>query len=400
MESDDREAAMSARSATRLASALAATSLALWASGEALALSVGRGKVAFLAIVLPMVIVFSAVGVLIVSRQPRNAIGWIFCGTGVAAGVSSLAHGYGEYWLHSGTGPDLLGKAVADYSNGSWIPIVLPCATFLLLLFPDGRLLSPRWRWVARAAAIGMVLAFVGSALIPGTIEDYPTVTNPFGSKTLSALLQAGGYTLLVIALIASPWSLILRFRRATADERQQIKWLALAGTVAVVTFFIAIAGYDFLGGSVSNAAILLTILGLPLTTGMAILRHRLYDIDVVINRTLVYGALTATLALIYLGTVLVLQLALSGVTSGSGFAVAASTLAAAALFRPARGRIQESVDRRFYRRKYDAARTLEQFGTRLRDEVDLATLNTELRAVVSRTLQPVHVSLWLRGPR
>jgi hypothetical protein len=391
---------MSRRAAARLGRVLGAVSLALWLVGQGLGLAASAGTggdVIVSAEFLAIVIVFSAMGTLIASRQPRNPIGWLLCGAGLAAALTSFSHGYAEHWLHGGGGPDLLGKSAAEYGEVSWMPLVLPCATFLLLLFPDGRLLSRRWRWVARAAAAGIVFAFVGSVLIPGKIPDYPTVTNPYGLGSVSDPLQGLGFLMLVIALVGSPLSLILRFRRASADERQQIKWLALAGAVAAVTLVAGAAFYDALGEAIPNVAILLSVLGLPLATGIAILRYRLYDIDVVINRTLVYGALTATLALSYLGSVLLLQLALSGVTSNNGLAVAASTLGVAALFRPARARIQESVDRRFYRHKYDAQRTLERFSARLRDELDLATLSSDLRGVVKETLQPAHVTLWLR---
>jgi len=239
----------------------------------------------------------------------------------------------------------------------------------------------------------------LAEGLRPGPLADFRSIENPYGVaggavegvEALSALL-------LVVGLAGSALSLILRFRRATGHQRQQVKWLALAGAVAAVTVPIAAVGSGLWGDAVTNIASMISVLGLPIAAGIAILRHRLYDIDVVINRTLVYGALTATLAGIYLASVLVLQLALSGVTEGSGPAVAASTLAVAGLFRPARARIQAVVDRRFFRRKYDAARTLESFGARLRDEVDLGALNAELGAVVRETLQPAHVSLWLRG--
>jgi hypothetical protein len=394
---------MSHRRAARLGWALGAISLALWLVGEGLGLAapdVSDGAGIVDAEFLAIVVVFSAMGALIASRQPRNPIGWILCGVGLAGALATFSHGYADHWLDGGGGPALLGKSAAEYGEVSWMPLVLPCATFLLLLFPDGRLLSPRWRWVARAAAVGIVFGFVGSVLIPGKIPDYPEVMNPYGLRSLSDPLQALGFAALAIALVGSPLSLILRFRRAAADERQQIKWLALAGAVAATTLvLLAGPGYAVIGEAASNIAILLSVLGLPLATGVAILRYRLYDIDVVINRTLVYGALTATLALTYLGSVLLLQLALDGLTSGSGLAVAASTLAVAAVFRPARARIQRGVDHRFFRRRYDAARTLEAFSARLRDEVDLRTVNSELSSVVRETLQPAHVSLWLRAP-
>jgi hypothetical protein len=221
---------------------------------------------------------------------------------------------------------------------------------------------------------------------------------NPIGvTSPWVDLLNGLSVLAIAIGIVGSSASLIVRFRRSRGEQRQQMKWLALAGGVAAATIPIAVSLYDEIGAAAMNAAIMLSVLGLPAATGVAILRYRLYDIDVVINRTLVYGVLTMTLALAYLGSVLLLQVALSGVTEGSGFAVAASTLAVAGLFRPARSGIQGLVDRRFYRRKYDAARTLERFGAHLRDEVALDSLSADLRTVVVETMQPAHVSLWLR---
>ena len=394
---------MSTRTAIRLAAGLAVLSVVLCVTGEVLSYMASRSGGSDLIVTiefLAITVVFSAIGTLIVSRQPQNAIGWLLCGAGLSAALAEFSHGYADHWLDTGAGSDLVAKTAALYGSLSWMPLVLPCATFLLLLFPDGRLLSRRWRPVAWCAGIGIAVSFVGSGLIPGPLEDYPTITNPYGVKALNEPLQGLSALLLLVALVGSPASLILRFRRSPTEQRQQIKWLALAGAVAAITIVVGISVYDTVGEAIPNVAILLSVLGLPVAAGIAILRHRLYDIDVVINRALVYGALTATLAATYLGSVLLLQLALSGLTAGSSLAVAVSTLAVAALFRPARGRIQGAVDRRFFRSKYDAAQTLEAFGTRLRDEVDLEAVGTELRAAVRETVQPTHLTLWLQTDR
>jgi len=350
------------------------------------------------ALVAAIVIGFAGVGALIASRHPGNLIGWLFCGIALAGSLMSLSRGYAEFWLDGNSASATLGELAASYGDVSWIPAILPAATFLLLLFPNGRLPSRRWRPVAWCAGLGIALVFVGDFTSGGPLEDYPEVVNAYSvDSPVLDLVEVIGALLLLVALVGSPLSLVLRYRRAGRDERQQIKWLALAGAVAATTFVIAVVAWDLLSEPVANSAIMLSIVALPVAAGVAILRYRLYDIDVVINRTLVYGALTATLALTYLGSVLLLQLALSGITEGSGLAVAASTLAVAALVRPARARIQQGVDRRFYRRKYDAQHTLEGFSARLRDQVDLAALSSDLSGVVRETLQPAHVTLWLR---
>jgi len=352
----------------------------------------------FDAFIWTIALVFAGVGYLIAARHPGNAIGWLFLVAGVGAGVGSLSSSYADWWVGTGHGPELLGRTAAWYASLSWIPFILVPSTFLLALFPDGRLLSGRWRWVAWAAGLGIAGSFVSQGLAPGKLEDYPQVTNPYGIHTPVLDLVTGlSFLVLVVGVGGSTASLIVRFRRARGSQREQMKWLAVAGVVAAVTLVVGFVSYDVVGETVANAVIMLGVLGLPLATGVAILRYRLYDVDVVINRALVYGGLTATLAGCYLGAVLLLQLALSGVTESSGLAVAASTLAVAALFRPARARIQGAVDRRFYRRKYDAQRTLEAFSARLRDQVELAALSGDLRGVVTETLQPAHVTLWLR---
>jgi hypothetical protein len=384
---------MSARAAWRLAWGLAALALTLALSSSVIS-GVDTGNLFIWAIAL----VFAGVGALIASRLPDNAIGWIFLAAGVAAGLGALAHSFADHWIDGNGGPDWLGKAAALYGEVSWIPFIVMPTTFLLLLFPDGRLLSRRWRPVAWCGAVGIAGSFVAGGLHPGPIPDFPQVMNPIGvDSPLVDLLEGLSLLAVVIGVVGSSASLVVRFRRSRGEERQQMKWLALAGAVAAGTLPLAIVTYDVIGETAANAAIMTSVLGLPAATGIAILRYRLYDIDVVINRTLVYGALTATLALAYLGGVLLLELALRPLTESSNLAIAGSTLAVAALFRPARGRIQAAVDRRFYRRKYDATRTLELFGTRLRDEVDLDALGSALRAVVADTMQPAYVSLWLR---
>jgi len=377
---------------------LAALAMLLIVAAEVLALASGSGTSAF---IWAIAITFAGVGTLIASRHPDNAIGWIFLWAAVTAGIAALAGAYANHWVDSRDGPALLGKTAALYGDLSWIPWILVPSTFLLLLFPDGRLLSRRWRPVAWCAAAAIGGLFVAGVLHAGHMEDRPQLTNPYGVESpLIDALQGLSFFLMAVGIVGSVASLILRFRRARGEQRQQIKWLAFAGALAGTCVIVFTPLYDVVGEDVANVAIMLGVLGLPLAAGVAILRYRLYDIDVVINRALVYGVLTATLAAAYLGCVLLLQLLLSGITGDSGIAVAGSTLAVAALFRPARARIQEVVDRRFYRRKYDAAQTLDRFGAQLRDEVDLGALRAELRSVVVDTMQPAHVSVWLRPPR
>ena len=389
---------MSQRTAARLAWGLVGLTVVLFGGSVILDVVGGTDWESSTAFIWAFGLAFSGIGAVIAIRQQGNAIGWIFLAAGVGAGVARLASSYAEYWVAGEGGTRAIGEAAAVYSNVSWIPFILLPTTFLLLLFPDGRLLSSRWRRIGWCAALGIAGGFVTSVLTPGKIEDFPQLENPYGvDSSLIDPLTGLSFLVLVIGIVGSSASLIVRFRRATGEQRLQLKWLALAGAIAALTFPIALFGWDLWGEAISIAAIMLSVLGLPVAAGVAILRYRLYDIDVVINRTLVYGALTATLAAAYLASVLVLQLALSGLTAGSGLAVAASTLAVAALFRPARNRIQQLVDRRFYRRRYDAQRTLESFSARLREEVDLAALDAELREVVAETMEPAHVSLWLR---
>jgi hypothetical protein len=246
-------------------------------------------------------------------------------------------------------------------------------------------------------------MIFIGYAFAPGPLEDYPRVDNPLGiegagSDVLKAF-RVLGFPLFMVAAIASGASLVVRFRRSNGVERQQVKWMAAAATFTVAAW-ITTAIFDQVLGIDISGLLTVGLLALPAATAIALLRYRLYDLDVVVNRTLVYGALTATLVAAYLGLVLLFQLLLEPLTASSDLAIAGSTLAVAALFRPARNRIQELVDRRFYRRRYDAGRTVEAFSVRLRDQVALDALSDELRDVAQRTLEPAHVSLWLKDAR
>jgi hypothetical protein len=347
---------------------------------------------------LATLLTFSLVGAIIASRHPRNTIGWLFCSVGLVVGLDALAWGYAVFWFSGGSGARSLAETAAWFSSWSWTLLLVVPTTFLLLLFPDGRLPSPRWRPVAWLAGLGIIGFVAGYALEAGPLGDFPQHVNPYGVDTpavviatLVANLVVGG------SMVAAAISLIVRARHAGRVERQQIKWLAYGGAVVVGTIFVS-GVISVWSETLSIAAISLGLLGLPVFTGVAIVRHRLYDIDVLVNRTLVYGSLTATLALIYFGGVVGLQYVFRALTGqGSTLAVVASTLAIAALFTPLRRRVQGFVDRRFYRRKYDAAKTLAAFSTRLRDETDLDALSNDLVGVVSTTMQPAHVSLWLR---
>ena len=341
---------------------------------------------------------FSVVGAIIASRHPRNTIAWLFCSVSVAIGLNSFAGDYAEFWLASGSGSRSLGETAAWFSSWLWVLLAFVPASFLLLLFPDGRLPSPRWRPVAWGVALGSAGSVVGYALRAGPLGDFPQIANPYGVDSPAVgMVGAAGSIVAAGCMVAAAVSLIVRLRRAGSEQRQQIKWLAYGGAVVVSGVFV---GGLVIPWSVPVSIVImsLSVLGLPVFTGIAILRHHLYDIDFLINRTLVYGSLTVLLSATYLGGVVGLQYVLRAlVGQESTLAVVASTLTIAALFGPLRRRVQGFVDRRFYRRKYDAAKTLAAFNARLRDETDLDALSGDLVGVASRTVQPAHVSVWLR---
>jgi len=393
----------------RLAPTLAVVTAVTYAAGEILLLTADSTGGAYdesplvsLAFSL-MVLVFVAVGAVVAARLPSNPIGWLFCAAGLFLALTSVTYGYAAVALD---GPGRLpgGLAAAWVSSWSWTPAVLAVPCLLFLLFPDGRPLGDRWRWVVPLLAIGVTCLVTGSALAPGKMTDTPAHedNNPLGvadPALVDGLLVVGWATCLVCVILAA-WSLVLRLRRSQGGERQQLKWFVwsagLLPAFLVTGIVVSSIGGDT-GGEYVDVMLALFLTAVPLAAGLAILRYRLYDIDLVINRTLVYGALTATLVTTYLGLVLVFRLLLLPVTGESQLAVAGSTLAVATLFRPLRTRVQSVVDRRFYRSRYDTVRTLEEFSLRLRDELNLETLNSDLRRVVTETMRPTHVSLWLR---
>ena len=350
---------------------------------------------------LPAFTAFMVVGALVVARRPANSIGWLFSTIALLTVGASLAGEYVQYAYV--TRPDDLPFAVlaAWYLAWAAFPVFGLTFTFTLLLFPTGRLPSPRWRPIAWLAALEIIVSSVLAALQPTLpLEDQErTIPNPIGIPGLPAPEQgAVGAVLLstfAVASTAACGSLMLRFRRARGEERQQLKWAAYAAALMVIT--TVVVGVAVPGGS--DLPIALTMALLPIGAGIAILRYRLYDIDRLINRTLVYGLLSALLGGVYAGTVLVLGSLFGGVAGNPpSWAVASATLAVAALFQPARRRVQQAVDRRFNRRRYDMAKTVEAFSARLRDEVDLDTLSNELLGVVDQTMQPTKASLWLRA--
>jgi hypothetical protein len=342
------------------------------------------------------------VGALIVTRNPSHPVGWMFCAAGILMPLTGVAEGYGIYALFTNPGSLPGGDVAACISVWAFLPALILIGPVLFMVFPDGRPLSPRWRPLLWVAIASMVAVSLGQCLHPGKLDTAPfeSVENPFGIAGAGDFLAAVvslGFLGVVVSAVGAAASILIRFRRSRGVVRLQVKWLAYTGVVFALTMLLSSVLFELGFEDAGNVPVLLTLASIPLCAGQAILRHNLYDVDVVINRTLVYVALTGTLAAAYLGCVLLLQFALDPLTSGSSLAVAMSTLAVAALFRPARARIQGAVDRRFYRRKYDAQHTLESFSARLREQVDLDALGGELRSVVADTMQPAHVSLWLR---
>ncbi len=350
------------------------------------------------------VVIDATVGAIVASRRPENPVGWLLCLFGVAVSTSSFTSQYAIYALLVHPDPLPAGEAMAWIA--SWIlPVMIGCQVFYLLLFPTGRLPGRRWRWVARLTVafvcVGVITASFASGAYLGALGP---IRNPLGIEGFTNVYKAVLYAMAPVLFVAAASSVFLRLRRAAGAERQQIKWLAYGAAIfaiGVILIIITLAietpvWFEWAGEAIFIAG----GTAVPISIGIAILRYRLYEIDLLINRTLVYGSLTATLALVYLGGVATTQAvfrALTGQEQQPQLAIVVSTLAIAALFNPLRRRIQAFIDRRFYRSKYDARKTLEAFSAKLRDETDLDALSDDLVGVVKETMQPAHVSLWLR---
>jgi hypothetical protein len=353
---------------------------------------------------LPQVLWASAsgvVGAVVAARRPRLPIGWLLVGIGLLMALGLVAGQYAVVAVLDAPGSLPFGSAAAWLSAWPFTAgfLLLP---FLFLLFPTGRLPGPRWRPLAWAGAVVYAANVFGVAFQPGPInpEELGPLENPLAIPALGGpgdLPARIVIPLMLLVVLASVASLLVRLRRSAGVERQQLKWFAYAaGLFGLATFVNVVA--SLLGAD--QAGLLVTtvpVVALPVAIGVAVLRHNLFDIDRVINRTLVYGLLSALLGALYLAVVFLLGRLLVPVTGDAALAVAGSTLTVAALFQPARRRVQHLVDRRFDRRRYDAARAVAAFSTRLRDQIELDALSGELLAVVDATVQPTSASLWLR---
>ncbi len=401
--------AMSPREAAWLAWYMCAVSLALMALGLLLLVtSRSRGGVPVFDYWLLNTVIavsFSPVGAVIAPRlPPRNPIGWLFCTIGLIGAMRIFVAEYAIATLLAEPGSLLNklpgGEALAWVSSWVWVVHFGPFL-FLALLFPDARLPSPRWRPFAWVVGVVVTGGTVAVALWPETAARFDRVNNPLGIEVAAPVINPMETILYALALISAA-SLLVRLLHSKGVERQQVKWFAYAVVMLAISTTLAYVvseamDVDWLGW-ISSILVIASLVGLPVAMSIAILRYKLYNIDLLINRTLVYGSLTALLVAVYVGCVVSLQYAIRVLTGGeSQLAVVASTLAIAALFQPLRRRVQGFIDQRFYRRKYDAAKTLAQFSIKLRDETDLERLNAELLSVVRETMQPTRVSLWLR---
>ena len=401
----------------RLAWTLAATIVACFVAGNVLgwvthdpqtAGGWGGGGSAALAAVSASLLSFGLVGALIAARLPRNPIGWLLIAIGLSWAVDSALEGYARYGLqlHPGSLP---GAAYANaLDSWIWIVSISLMGIFLFQLVPDGRPLSPRWRILTWLSAGALAVAVLARVSAPGKLADatISSAQNPLGMGSLEVLgsVASLALSLTLVCIPLSAVSLIVRYRRSQGIARMQMKWLASAVAAVVIVYAVVItisvypAGKAPLWLQVLQDGTVVSFCLIPLAIGAAVLRYRLYEIDVIVRRTAVYGVLVAVLAAVYLAGVTALGWVGRELTGQSGtVAVTLSTLLVAASFQPLRARIQATVDRRFYRRRYDAERAASLFSSRLRGQIDLDALHRELMGVIDDTVQPAHASLWLR---
>jgi hypothetical protein len=389
----------------------AAAAWALWLlsiAGIGLGLSLGTRTSSDILELIPLLAAFVAyatVGAIIAGRRPRNPIGWLFLAIGILTAVAAIGEPFANQPIGPGSDVPISAVLGAWTEEWFWYPLFAMSTVFTLLLFPSG-LPSRRWRPVLWVNVVAVALASLMAALSPTVQVGGRRVPNPIGVRVVPENVEATvpfqiSQLVLGLGIAAATVSVFLRFRRSRGEERQQLKWFAYAAALVASTIAVSIAFPAIERSAASQVLFGFAILGIPISCGIAITRYRLYDIDRVINRTLVYAILTALLVGIYVGAAVGVGALVRSLTGqqNNALVIAASTLAVAALFGPARRRIQGFIDRRFYRRKYDAARTLEAFSARLREHVDLDALTGELLAVVRGTMQPAHASLWLRSP-
>jgi len=356
-------------------------------------------------LIATLTVAFSVVGALVAAHRPGNSIGWIFCAAALCQALAVFGDEYATYALVTRPGSLILGAEMSWLTEWIWAPGLGLILVFLPLLFPDGRPPSRRWRWVAWLGGVDIAMIVVLASILlwseRGTQLLRDTDIAEGRPGWLVALLSAA-FPLMLLAGLAAVISLFARFYRTGGVERQQIKWFAYATAVSLfwVILLDGIPHSSRVFEAFTSVLGLFVIPSIPVAAGVAIFKYRLYDIDRLINRTLVYAALTGVLVAVYVGGVVLLQALFRSLAGGeSTLAIVVSTLAIAALFNPLRRRIQAFIDRRFYRKRYDAVKTLEAFGTRLRDETDLDVLAGDLVGVVRETVQPACVSLWLREP-
>jgi hypothetical protein len=373
----------------------------------------GGGIAGFIAglLILLIFLLYPLAGTVIVRHVPRNPIGWLLIATGLSWALVVDAIGYGDwaFKVHPGQIPG--GAVVASVSLWAWAPAVAITGVFLLLVYPDGHLPSRRWRWVVYVCAFAVGVSVL-DWLVPGpmTVTGFPDHDNPLGVQALDGVLSPLQAVVLLIPLssVAAVASLVVRYRHADRIERLQIKWLGASGALCGGLYFVSLASAALLANDQGETPgwiaavqdVWFVCLGLiPIAIGIAVLRYRLFEIDVIIRRTLIYATLVGALAVLYLGGIALIGSVLRGLTGSSGtLAVTVSTLAIAAAFQPLRRVIQRTVDRRFYRAGYDAQAAVDGFSERLREQIDLDALCEELRSVVTGTVQPAHASVWLRG--